>query len=124
MPVDPADFEEIPSNRHDVHAGSLLIPTRTPVVPDGSSAMDFVIGQGGDADTFVFMFGVRPMFNLAGAPVGILEGVFLSESGPGFHPTWDFEQLLGEIDRGGWRVVTTPVVLEEWIERIEARMNR
>ncbi len=124
MPVDPSEFEEIPPNRHEVHAGSLLFPTKSSVVPDGSSSMDFVKDQGGDEDTFVFMFGLRPMFNLLGMRVGIIEGVFLRESGPGFHPTWDFDQLLGEIDRGGWRVVPTPEVLEQWTGRIEARMNR
>lgn len=86
--------------------------------------MDFVLSQGGDEETFIFMFGLRPMFNVLGMQAGIIEGVFLTEGGPGFHPTWDFSQLMGEIDRGGWKVIPTPEVLEAWTTRIEARMNR
>lgn len=122
--VDPSEFEEIPANRHDIHAGTLLFPTTEPIVGDGGTSLDFVREQGGDEDTFVFMFGVRPMQNLLGMGVDVLEGVFLSESGPGFRPTWDLEQLMRETDLGGWRVVTTDEVLEDWVSRIEARMNR
>ena len=122
--VDPSDYVEIPANRHDIHAGALLFPTTKPIVANGGTSQDFVLEQGGDEDTFVFMFGVRPMKTLMGMQVGVLEGVFLGERGPGFLATWDFEQLMREADLGGWRVVTTDEVLEGWVSRIEARMNR
>ena len=72
----------------------------------------------------VTLFGVRPIFNLLGARVEVLEGIFLSPGGPGFHPTWEFEQLMREIDLGGWQVVPTSRVLASWTDEIEARMSR
>lgn len=117
--VDPRQYYEIPPNPHGISAGSLLLPTETPIVASGSS-LDFVLEQGGDEDTFIFLFGMRRA--LIG--VDVLEGVFLSEAGPGFRPTWAFEQLMRETELGGWFVVPTREVLRSWTGRVEARMNR
>jgi len=122
--VRPEDYHEIAENRHGVGAGSLLLPTETPLVSGGGTSRDFVDQQGGDGTTFIFLFGVREALGPLGATVTFIEGVFLSESGPGFHPTWDHEQLLREIDLGGWRVVKTSEMLERWAARVEERMNK
>lgn len=123
MAPDPRDFSEIARNPHDVGAGSLLLPTRVPIVKGGATSLDFVREQGGCDDTFVFMLGARGI----GTPLGkvqVLEGVFLNPDGPGFHPTWDFHQLMREVDAGGWTVITTERVLaSEWVRRVEQRMN-
>ncbi len=124
MRVDPRDYLEIPSNRHGIAAGAILLPTQEPIVQGGSSSLDFVREQGGDEDTFIFMFGMREVSGLYGKTIRILEGVFLGEAGPGFYPTWGLEQLMRETDHGGWTVVPTEDVLEEWAERVEERMNR
>ena len=124
MFVDPSQYEEIPENRHSIQAGCVLIPTQIPIVAGGGTSLEFVRQQGGDDHTFVFMFGVRPVFNLGGQRISILEGVFLAKDGPGFRPTWDFDQLLRETDLGGWQVVPTSNVLESWTQEIEARMSR
>jgi len=124
MHVDASRFEEIPENRHHIQAGCLLFPTEQPIVVGGGTSLDFVREQGGDDDTFIFMFGLRYAANLFGQQVAILEGVFLSESGPGFHATWDLDQLQQETDLGGWKVVPTQTVLEHWVQVVERRMNR
>jgi hypothetical protein len=124
MLVDPKDYLEIPSNRHGIAAGAVLLPTKAPIVQGGSSSLDFVKEQGGDEDTFIFLFGMREVSGLYGKTIRILEGIFLSESGPGFYPTWGHEQLLRETDNGGWTVIPTEQVLLEWTERIEERINR
>jgi hypothetical protein len=123
MYVDPSRYQEIPDNGPGIKAGSLLFPTKTPIVEGGGTSLQFVHEQGGDDTTFVFMFGLRPVLNLFGQQVEILEGVFLSEQGPGFHPTWDLEQLVRETELGGWRVVHTEEVLAKWVGTVEQRMN-
>lgn len=124
MTLDPRDFTQIPENRHDVQAGSLLFATETPITLGGGTSRAFVKDQGGDDSTFVFLLGQRQARGPLGIPVTFVEGVFLLENGRGFHPTWGLEQLLREIDAGGWRVVTTPEVLGNWTGKVEARMNR
>lgn len=125
MWIDPGQYRQVPANRLQIAAGTVLIPTRITIVQGGGSSLDFVLEQGGDEDTFIFVLGVRQFLDPFGKPVDIIEGVFLSEGGPGFHATWDLEQLLREIDHGGWEVVPTALVLEqEWLTRVEARMNR
>jgi hypothetical protein len=122
--VDPSQYEQIPENPFRIQAGSLLFPTREAIVPGGGSSVKFVWEQGGDEDTFVFMFGSRPVLDLTGQRVDILEGVFLSASGPGFEPTWGFEQLLRELRLGGWTVIPTAEVLSShWEREIERRMS-
>lgn len=123
MLVDPSRYHEIADNPHGITAGCLLFPTGTPIVQGGGTSLDFIHQQGGDDDTFIFMFGVRKLHTVLGA-VEILEGVFLSEGGPGFRATWDFDQLMRETESGGWRVIPTEEVLETWAETVEARMNR
>lgn len=123
MVVDPSRYQELPENRHGISAGCLLFPTATPIVAGGGSSLGFVHEQGGDDGTFIFILGQRRTHTLLGEPVDIIEGVFLSEAGPGFHPTWDFEQLLRETDLGGWRVVPTEEVLSQWASTVERRMN-
>lgn len=123
MRIDPRDFQEIPVNEHGIAAGSVLLPTRTPIVQGGGTSLDFVLEQEGDQDTFIFMLGAH---RASAVPVGLLllEGVFLSAKGPGFHPTWSYQQLMRETAAGGWTVVPTPEVLaSDWVARIEARMN-
>ena len=123
MRIDPRELREIPTNEQGISAGSVLLPTRVPIVQGGGTSLDFVREQGGDEDTFVFMLGVR-LHETPMGPFPVLEGVFLSEEGPGFHPTWDLQQLLGETARGGWTVIPTAQVLAgEWVEKIERRMN-
>lgn len=122
MRVDPSHYRDLPANRHSIGAGALLLPTKTPIIVGGATSLDFVVEQGGSADTVVLVFGVRRVETLGGA-LDVVEGVFLDEDGPGFHPTWDVEQLLAEVDRGGWTVIPTDVVLREWRERVEERMN-
>lgn len=117
--VDPGQYYEIPPNPHGISAGSILLPTEAPIVASGSS-LDFVLEQGGDEDTFVFLFGMRRA--LVG--VDVLEGVFLSDAGPGFRPSWGFQQLMRETELGGWFVVPTKEVLRSWTDRVEERMNR
>ena len=123
MHIDPGSYAEIPENRHRISAGSVLLPTQIPIVAGGATSLEFVLEQGGNEDTFIFMFGVRQVYNLLGIQHDILEGVFLSETGPGFLPTWGYEQLMHETDLGGWRVVPTEEVLSDWAQRVEARMN-
>jgi hypothetical protein len=120
----PEDYRQIPENRHGLGAGSILLATETPITVGGGTSKDFVEQQGGDDTTFVFVLGVREAHGPLGHEVEFIEGVFLSEGGPGFHPTWDHEQLLREIDLGGWRVVTTQEMLASWVRRVEERMNR
>lgn len=120
----PADYRQIPENRHGVAAGSILLATDAEITHGGASSRDFVEQQGGDEGTFIFLFGVREARGEGGARVEFIEGVFLSEEGPGFHPTWDHEQLLTEIDLGGWKVVTTKEMLAGWVPRVEERMNK
>ncbi len=122
----PQDYSEIPENRYGIAAGTVLIPTDLPITGEGVSSMDFVIEQGGNRDTFIFLLGVREARSASGAKVSFIEGIFLSERGRGFHATWGVEQLVAEVDLGGWRVVTTREVLANapWIRRIEDRMNR
>jgi hypothetical protein len=122
--VRPEDFQQIEENRHGILAGSILLPTETPITAGGGTSRDFVEQQGGDETTFIFLFGLREAEGPLGVAIGFIEGVFLSEAGPGFHPTWDHEQLLREVDLGGWRVVKTSDVLESWVGRVEERMNK
>lgn len=123
MLIDPRQLREIPANELQISAGTVLLPTRAPIVQGGGTSLDFVLEQGGDEDTFVFMLGQRHLETPLG-PMDVLEGVFLSESGPGFHPTWSLEQLLRETARGGWTVVPTAEVLQsDWVAKIERRMN-
>jgi hypothetical protein len=119
----PEDYRQIPENRHSIAAGSILLPTDSAITVTGASSRDFVAQQGGDESTFIFIFGIREARGALGATVEFLEGVFLSESGQGFHPTWDLEQLLREVDLGGWKVVTTGQMLDGWVAKVEARMN-
>jgi hypothetical protein len=121
--VRPDDYRQIPENRHGVSAGSILLPTQKEITLGGGSSKEFVEQQGGDDSTFIFIFGIREARDTAGQAVEFLEGVFLSDDGPGFHPTWDTEQLLHEIDLGGWEVVTTEQMLAGWVEKVERRMN-
>jgi hypothetical protein len=121
--LDPARYHEIPGNPHAISAGCLLFATDTPIVAGGGTSQDFVVQQGGDADTFIFMLGVRRHDTLLGT-VEILEGVFLSQDGPGFRATWDFHQLMREVEHGGWKVVPTDEVLESWVDTVEQRMNK
>lgn len=123
MQPDPTQYHPIPTNDHGIQAGCLLFPTQTPIVGGGGTSQDFVLQQGGDEDTFIFMLGVRRFETLMGS-VNIVEGVFLAEAGPGFRATWDFEQLMGECDRGGWTVIPVDEVRSEWTERVERRMNK
>ena len=121
--IDPSAYRDLPENPHGIQAGSLLFPTETPIVFGGGTSADFVRQQGGGSDTFVFVLGLRD-FPLLSSTIEIVEGVFLDGEGPGFHPTWDFDQLMGEVQRGGWRVVPTHQVLIDWIAEVEARANR
>lgn len=123
MQVDPARYREIPENRHQIRAGTVLVPTDAPITGNGGSSLDFMVQQGGCPDTFVLLFGQRRAGTPLGGEVDVLEGVFLKPEGPGFLPTWGYEQLLEETDLGGWTVVPTPTVLSEWLERVEGRMN-
>jgi len=124
MRIDPSQYREIPANPHQIGAGAVLLPTKTPIIAGGATSLDFVLEQGGDDDTFIFMLGVRRYLLGGGQAVDILEGIFLSESGAGFKATWDFHQLMREVDHGGWTVVPKEEVLEAWVERVEERMNR
>ena len=124
MLVDPSDYHQVPENRHGIQAGTILLPTAIPIVAGGGTSGDFVRQQGGNDETFVFLFGVRTVRNILGVEVEILEGVFLDEDGPGFRPTWDYDQLMREADLGGWKVISTDEVVDSWVERVEARMNR
>jgi hypothetical protein len=124
MRVDPSRYREIAGNPHGISAGCVLLPTEVPIVAGGGTSLQFVQEQGGDEDTFVLMFGQRDVRDLLGQDVEVLEGVFLSARGPGFHPTWDYDQLMREADLGGWRVVATDVVVSDWVERVETRMNQ
>jgi len=121
--VDPTRYRDIPENPHQILAGSVLVPTDRPIVAGGGTSLQFVHTQGGDDDTFVLMLGQRQVGDLMGGELEVLEGVFLSPSGPGFHPTWDFNQLMRETDLGGWTVIPRSTVLAEWVERVESRMN-
>jgi len=118
--VDPRDYYELPANPHRIRAGTILLPTTTPIVPGGGTSHDFVVEQGGDDDTFIFLLGLRR----AQVGVDVVEGVLLNETGPGFRPTWGVQQLMRETSLGGWHVITTDEVLRDWVERVEARMNR
>lgn len=123
MHVDPRAYHDLPANPLGLAAGAVLLPTRVPIVLGGGTSLDFVREQGGDDDTFVFLFGVRVVRDLDGDEVPIVEGVFLSEDGPGFVPTWGVEQLARETAAGGWKVVPRAEVLASWTERVERRMN-
>ena len=118
------DYRELPTNRHGVTAGCILIPTEVSITTGGGSSRDFVEQKGGDEDTFIFVFGAREALLPTGTAAQFLEGIFLTSHGPGFRPTWGLEQLLREIDLDGWRVVKTPEVLKSWTRRVEERMNR
>jgi hypothetical protein len=118
------DYSQLPENRHEVTSGSILLPTETPITLGGGTSLKFVIEQGGDLDTFIFVLGVRRARGPLGVPIEFLEGVFLQEAGRGFRATWGLEQLLREIDLGGWRVVPVRDVLSSWTARVEERMNR
>lgn len=120
MLVDARDYYDLPANPHGIRAGTILLPTTTPIVPGGGTSHDFVVEQGGDEDTFIFLLGLRRVQ----LGVDVIEGVFLSESGPGFRPTWGLQQLMRETSLGGWHVITTDEVLRDWAARVEARMNR
>jgi hypothetical protein len=120
----PEDYSHIPTNRHDVAAGAILLPTEKPIALGGGTSLQFVLEQGGDQGTFIFLLGVRHARGPLGVPIEFLEGVFLSEGGRGFRATWGFEQLLREIDAGGWRVIPVRDVLDSWTGRVEERMNR
>ncbi len=120
----PGDYTDLPENRHGVQAAAILFPTGKPITPTGISSKDFVEEQGGDKGTLIFIFGLRQARGPSDDLVEFVEGVFLSESGPGFHPTWDLEQLLREIDAGGWKVVPREEVLERWVKVVEERMNK
>ena len=122
--VRPQDYRQIPENRHEVSAGTILLPTEVSITTGGGSSRDFVEQQGGAVDTFIFIFGLREAHAPDGSPVEFLEGVFLTADGPGFRPTWGLEQLLREIDLDGWRVVKTGEVVKSWTRRVEERMNR
>lgn len=124
MQVDASRYREIPRNRHDIRAGTVLLPTQVPIVAGGGTSVDFIHQQGGDADTFILMLGQRRVGDLVGGDLEVLEGIFLNPTGPGFHATWDYEQLLRETDLGGWKVVPTGEVLSDWLERVETLMNR
>src|SRR5581483_7555300 len=115
----PGDYSQIDENRHALAAGAILLATETPITLGGATSKDFVEQQGGDDTTFIFLLGVRRARGPLGDAVEFVEGVFLSEAGPGFHPTWDHEQLLREIDLGGWKVVTTDEMLASWVGRVE-----
>ncbi|MEZ6184155.1 MAG: hypothetical protein R3F62_03985 [Planctomycetota bacterium] len=116
MEIDPTRYHQIRENPFQVAAGCVLEPL-------GEGTMDFMHRQGGDEATFILMLGAQRMHLGKGRPIEILEGIFLNEDGPGFHATWDHDQLMGEIRRGSWTIVPTETVLAEWTERVEARMN-
>ncbi|MBI3724519.1 hypothetical protein HY251_11280 [bacterium] len=118
------DYEEIPENRHKISAGTLLLATKKPIVPGGGTSLDFVLQQGGDEDTLIFMLGAREAKGPLGLTVEFLEGIFLTKDGQGFHPTWGFDQLLREVDRGGWQVIPTTEVVVSWSRKVEERMNK
>jgi hypothetical protein len=122
--VRPENYRDLPPNRHGVSAGSILLPTEKPITQGGASSRDFVEQQGGDGSTFIFIFGLREGRGPFAEVVEFVEGIFLSESGPGFHPTWDQEQLLQEIDRGGWTVITRTEMLASWVGDVEERINK
>lgn len=124
MQVDPSLYREIPSNEQGISAGCVLLPTDVAIVTGGGTSLDFIRQQGGEDSTFILIFGIRPLQDILGREIEILEGVFLNPSGPGFIATWDYDQLLSETRRGGWTVVETPEVLESWLEPVETRMNR
>jgi hypothetical protein len=121
--VDSSRYREIPENPHQIRAGAVLLPTAAPIVAGGGTSFEFIHAQGGDDETFVLMLGERMVGDLLGGELEVLEGVFLSPKGPGFHPTWDFHQLMRETDLGGWTVVPVSSVLTEWVDRVETRMN-
>lgn len=123
MQVDPSLYREIPSNEHGISAGCVLLPTAASIVVGGGTSEDFIRLQGGDESTFILIFGIRPLQDMLGREIEILEGVFLTASGPGFIATWDYDQLMSETARGGWTVVPRVEVLSEWLERVETRMN-
>mgnify|MGYP001284654812 CR=1 FL=1 len=120
MTIHGQDYAPIPPNPAGVESGTILLPTRTKLNLVGSSSLDFVLEQGGDTSTFIFLFGLaRDM-----EPLEVIEGIFLNESGPGFRPTWGVEQLVLEIKRGGWKVIEKDEVLVSWAGRVERIMNR
>lgn len=121
--IDPAQFHELPGNAHGLAAGALLFATDAPIVAGGGTSRAFVHEQGGDDETFVFLLGGRRVADLLGNELLVIEGVFLSQGGPGFHPTWGFEQLLREVTLGGWKVIPTAEVLTSWTAEVERRMN-
>jgi hypothetical protein len=123
--VRPQDYRDLPENRHALGAGTVLLPTEEPITGGGATSLEFVLEQGGSRDTFIFLFGLREARAQDGRRVAFVEGVFLNEEGPGFHATWGVEQLVAEVDLGGWKVVPTREVLASptWIARIEERMN-
>ena len=122
--IRPEDYSHVPANRHDVAAGAILLPTEKVITLAGNSSLGFVREQGGDSETIVFVLGLREARGPLGVPIEFLEGIFLSEKGRGFHPTWGLEQLLREIDLGGWRVIPVPEVLARWTKKVEDRMNK
>jgi len=113
------DFLEVPPNDLGLTSGAILLPTTQALTLGGGTSLDFVIGQGGDKDTFVFLLGLSTELK----PFRVIEGVFLSAEGPGFRATWGTEQLALEVTRGGWTVIPKDLVLADWVERVEARMN-
>jgi hypothetical protein len=122
--IRPQDYHELPANRHAVAAGSILLPTDREIAGAGGSSLDFVTQQGGNASTFIFVLGVRQARGPEETIVEFVEGIFLSDAGSGFRPTWGVDQLLNEIDLGGWKVVPTGEMLERWATTVEERMNR
>ena len=102
----------------------MLLATEAPIVAGGGTSLEFLHTQGGTKETFVLMLGQREVGDLMGGELEVLEGVFLSPAGPGFHPTWDFHQLMRETALGGWTVVPVTTVLAEWVDRVESRMNQ
>src|SRR4051794_3798251 len=77
--IRPQDYTELPENRHGIGAGSVLIPTDKAITLMGGTSRAFVLEQGGDDDTFVFLLGQREARGPLGAAITFLEGLFLSE---------------------------------------------
>jgi hypothetical protein len=112
-------YTHIPSNEHELSAGSILIPTEKSLNIFGYTTLDWILDQGGHKDTVIFVFGVNNQ-----GPHTYIEAVFLNPDEPGFHPTWGVQQLMAEIERGSWTVIPTETVLESWATKVETLMNR
>lgn len=113
------EYCQVPLNPNNIKAGSLLFATHEAITLDGHSSVDFLERNGGDQNTIIFVLGVARGY----LPHIIVEGIFLNDDGPGFHPTWDIDQLCNEIERGAWDHVEVLGMDKHWKSRVEDRFN-